>query len=245
MASPVSFFLFVVANADVDTATGECHGDLVDGCVVVVVGEEHLGFDDLRGIDTLIYGHGVGLVAGQEGDVDVLQLCHLRDVLGVAGDVDAEAVEGEHVAVVTSFGVELLVFGCRVVGRYCLDDDVGSVFAYVAVLHHESVAEVSEYGLVYVDTRGRRTDLVDGSTVEVVFMLMGDEDDVGLGECGIVGLGLEPHAYGVYFDLDAVVVDLHAGVLDAGDGDFLTALGGEFVGLQLCRSSERKEECEK
>ena len=227
-------FLFVVTNADVDATACERHGNLVHGRVVVVVGEEHLGFDDLCGVDTLVDRHRVGLVAGQEGHVDVLDVCHLRNVLGVACDVDTETVEREDVAVVTSLGVELLVFGCGVVGRHCLDGDVGSISANVAVLHHESIAEVSEDCLIHVDARGWGADLVDGGTIEVVFMLVGDKDDVGLGEGGVVSFGLEPHAHGVYFDLDAVVVDLHTGVLDAGDGDFLTALGGELVGLQLC-----------
>ena len=221
--------LFVVADADVDAAACELHGDPVDGRVAVVVGEEHLGLDDLRSVDTLFDGHRVGLVAGQESHVDVLDVSHLRDVLCVAGNVDAEAVEGEDIAVVTSFGMELLAAWGGVVGWHRIDEDVGGVFALFAVLHDESVLEVSEDGLIDVDARGRGADLVDGGTVEVVFMLVGDEDDVSLGEGGVVGLRLEPMAHGVYLDLDAVEIDLHAGVLDAGDGDFLAALGGELV----------------
>ena len=49
--------LFVVADADVDAAACELHGDPVDGRVAVVVGEEHLGLDDLRSVDTLFDGH--------------------------------------------------------------------------------------------------------------------------------------------------------------------------------------------
>ena len=232
--------LFVVADADVDAAACELHGDPVDGRVAVVVGEEHLGLDDLRSVDTLFDGHRVGLVAGQESHVDVLDVSHLRDVLCVAGNVDAEAVEGEDIAVVTSFGMELLAARGGVIGWHCVDEDVGGVFALFAVLHNESVLEVSEDGLIDVDARGRGADLVDGGTVEVVFMLVGDKDDVSLGEGGVVGLRLEPMANGVYLDLDAVVVDLKAGVLDAGDGDLLTALGGELVGLPLCGSGRQR-----
>ena len=220
--------LFVIADADVDAAACQLHGDLVDRGVAVVVGEEYLGLDDLRSVDTLLDSHGVRLVAGQEGDVDILQVGHLGDVLRVASDVDAETVEGEYVAVVTALGVVLLAPWGGVIGWYGLDDDVGSVFDSFAVAHDESVSEVSEDSLVHVDACGWGADLMDGSTVEVVLVLVGDEDDVGLGEGGVVGLRLEPHANGVYLDLSAVVVDLDAGVLDAGDGDFRAS------GMILC-----------
>ena len=79
---------------------------------------------------------------------------------------------------------------------------------------------------------------MDGGTVEVVLVLVGDEDDVGLGEGGVVGLGLEPVAHGVYLDLDTVVVDLDTGVLDAGDSDLLAALGCKLIYLLCCRGEE-------
>ena len=44
------------------------------GRVVIMVGEQHLGLDGLRGIDGLLHCHRVGLVAGQEGDIDILQV---------------------------------------------------------------------------------------------------------------------------------------------------------------------------
>ena len=105
--------LLVVSDADVDAAAEEFHTDLTDGALVVVVGEEYLGFDNLRCVDHLIDRHRVALVAGQEGDIDVLQVGHLGDVLRVSCDIDAQTVEGEHVAVVTALGVELLMIGWK------------------------------------------------------------------------------------------------------------------------------------
>ena len=233
--------LLVVSDADVDAAAEELHADLTHGALVVVIGEEHLGLDDLGSIDHLIDRHRVGLVAGQEGNVDVLQVGHLGDVLGITSDVDAQTVEGEHIAVVTTFGVELLMLGGGVIGRHCLDGDISRVAAYITVLHDEAVLKVSVDSLVDVDAGSRGTYLVDGSTVEVVLMLVGDEDDVGLGEGGVVGLRLEPRTHGIDLDLDTVEIDFHAGMLNASDSYFLAALGGELVDLALCR----REECGK
>ena len=226
--------LLVVSDADVDAAAEEFHTDLTDGALVVVVGEEYLGFDDLRCVDHLIDRHRVGLVAGQEGDIDVLQIGHLGDVLSIACDIDAQTVEGEHITVVASLGMEVAIGRGGVIGRHSLDGDVGRVSAYIAVLHDEAILKVSVDGLVHIDAGSRGAYLVDGSTVEVVLVLVGDKDDVGLGECGVVGLRLEPRTHGVDLDFDAVEIDFHAGVLDAGDGHFLTALGGELVDLALC-----------
>ena len=138
-----------------------------------MVGEQHFRLDDSRCVDTLIDGHRVGLVARQEGDVDILQVGHLGDVLRIAGDVDAQTVEGEDITVVTPLGVELLMVGCRVVGRHGLDGDISGILYLVAVTHHESVLKVSEDGLVHVDRRGWSAYLVDGLTVEVILVLVG------------------------------------------------------------------------
>jgi hypothetical protein len=70
---------------------------------------------------------------------------------------------------------------------------------------------------------------VDGLTIEVIFMLMGNEDNVGLGEGRIVGFWLKPHTYRIHLNLYTIVVDLHTGMLDAGDGYFFATLGGKFI----------------
>ena len=89
-----------------------------------VVGEQHLRFDGLRRIDELLHRHRIGLVAGEEGDVDVFDVSHLGDVLGVTSDVDPQPVKGEDEAIVAPFGVELLVVWGGVVGRDSLNGDV-------------------------------------------------------------------------------------------------------------------------
>ena len=72
-----------------------------------MVGEQHFRLDHPCGVDELLGSHGVRLIAREEGDVNVFDFSHFRDVLGVGGDVDSQAIEGEDEAVVPSFGVEL------------------------------------------------------------------------------------------------------------------------------------------
>ena len=72
-------------------------------------------------------------------------------------------------------------------------------------------------------------------------MLMGDEDDVCLGELRVVGLGLHAFPDGIDFYFQTVVVDLHAGMFDAGDAYFLTTLGGELIGLLLRLATETRQ----
>ena len=50
---------------------GELGGDGCDIGGAVVIGKEHLGTDGYSCPDELFGGHGVGLVAGKEGYVDV------------------------------------------------------------------------------------------------------------------------------------------------------------------------------
>ena len=76
-----------------------------------MVGDEDLGAEGEGGGGGLFGRHGVGEVAGEEGEVDIAEGGHLGDVFGVAGDVDAEAAEGEDVAVVAALGVEFEAFG--------------------------------------------------------------------------------------------------------------------------------------
>ena len=116
-----------------------------------MVGEENLRLNDPCSVDTLMDSHCVGLVTRQEGNVDILQVGHLGDILRIASDVDAQPVEGEDIAVVASLGVELLMVGCRVVGRHGLDGDIGGILNLITVAHHDSALEVSEDGLVHVD----------------------------------------------------------------------------------------------
>ena len=89
-----------------------------------MVWEKDLRVYSLRGFGGLLRRHCVGLVAGQEGHVDVLDILHLGDVFGVAGDVDPKTVDGEDVAIVAALGMEFLPALGRVVGGNGLDFDL-------------------------------------------------------------------------------------------------------------------------
>ena len=66
-----------------------------------------------------------------------------------------------------------------------------------------------------VDDRSLIAQGADGLAVEVVLVLMGDKNDVGLGEVEVVGDGLNGVADGIDLYLRAVEVDFKTGVLDA------------------------------
>ena len=46
-------------------------------------------------LDELLGGHGVWLIARHEGDVDIFDVSHLGDVLGITCYVDAQSVYGQ------------------------------------------------------------------------------------------------------------------------------------------------------
>ena len=114
----------IVADADLYAAACQFHHSLCNWCLAVVIREEHLGLDGLGCLHQLIDSHGVGLIARQESNVDILDGFHLWDILCIASNVDAQAVEGEDIAVVTSLRVELFATGGGVIGRYRLEGDV-------------------------------------------------------------------------------------------------------------------------
>ena len=109
--------------------------------LAIVIREQHLRFDHPRRIDELLDGHRVGLVTGEEGNIDVLDVGHFGDVLGVASDIDFQAIQGEDEAVVPTFGVELLVAFRGVVGGYGLHGEVVGQLERVAVSYHLTVTE--------------------------------------------------------------------------------------------------------
>ena len=155
-----------------------------------MVGKKYLGGDGACCLHQLIDSHRVGLVAGQEGDVDVLQIGHLGDILSVTCDIDAQIVEGEDIAVVTPLGVEHLAPLSVVVGRNGLNLDISGILDAIAVLQGDAVAEHVIDGCVREAGSGWRADTGDSLALEVILMFMGDEDDVGLRELCIVCLGL-------------------------------------------------------
>ena len=81
----------------------------------VVIREQHLGFDNLCCTYQLIGRHRIRLVTRQESNVDILNLRHLRDILGIAGNIDTQAIDGKDIAIIAPLGVELLASGSGVV----------------------------------------------------------------------------------------------------------------------------------
>ena len=99
--------LLVVPNLYIDTVTLELRGKATDICLSVVIREQHLGLDNLRCPNQLLRSHRVGLVAGQKSYVNVPDGFHFRNVLRVPGNIDSQAVDGQDIAVVAPFGMEL------------------------------------------------------------------------------------------------------------------------------------------
>ena len=64
-------------------------GNAADIRLAVMIGEQHLWFDDACGMNKLVHRHGVRLVARQEGNVNVFEFSHFGDVLGISGDIDS------------------------------------------------------------------------------------------------------------------------------------------------------------
>ena len=68
--------------------------------------------------------------------------------------------------------------------------------------------------------------LLDGRHVEVVVVRVGDQHDVGLRQCAVVGVG----AHGIDVDVFAAHGDRERSVLEKGDREFGPVAGGEPVG---------------
>ena len=127
---------FVMSNPNLNAVVLQQCRDAAHIRLPVMVGEQHFRLDYLCRIDQLLHRHSVRLVAGEEGNVNVLDVGHFWDVLGVASDIDSQPVEGKDEAVVASLGVELQVTFGGVVGRQCLNNEIISQFEGVAVNHY-------------------------------------------------------------------------------------------------------------
>ena len=110
-----------MTDSYINTLSLQLRGDGADIGLPIVIWEEHTRLNDFGSTDELLRSHGVGLVARQECDIDVLNVGHLGDVLCVASDIDAQAVEGQDVAVVSAFGMKLSPSLRNVVCRNCLN----------------------------------------------------------------------------------------------------------------------------
>ena len=219
----------VVADSDVNVFVLEKGRKGADVGAAVVVREENSRLHHLGGTDKLVGCHGVWLVARKEGDVNVLQFRHLFDVLSVACDVNAEAVDGNHIAIVTSLWMELEMPLGVVVGRYSFHADAVGYLLAVAVLHGLACTEHVGTALVGDKSRLGTAEGGEGTLVEVVAMLMGDEDIVGLWHGRIVDDFLSHLADRVNLYFLAVVLDADAGMDEAVELEFLAAGGAEHI----------------
>ena len=174
--------LLVVADADVDAAAVKQFHHLLDVGLAVVVGEQHDRLNHHGGMRALLGRHRVGQIARQEGHVDVLDGVHLGVVLGVAGDVDAHALDGEYEAVVTALGVELQFFGRNVEGRNGVNRPAVGQFKDVAIGHHLTLAAKDLVAAGIGDEHSTLlAQLVDSHRVKVVKVLVGHQDIISLG----------------------------------------------------------------
>ena len=105
----------------------------------IVIGEQHFGHDGFCCLHQLFCRHRIGLVARHKGDVDVLNVLHLRDVFCVASDVDAQPVDGEDIAIVATFRVEMCTPLGNVIGWYGF---YGEVFGYLILSHRPFVLTI-------------------------------------------------------------------------------------------------------
>jgi len=182
-------------------------GEAVDvGCDVgltVVVGVEDRGAQGLDGLHSLLYRHGVGLVDGEECDVNIAQGAHFGGGLGVAGNVDARAAVRDDVAAVAALaGVELQLVLRSVVGGHGLHTDARERLCRSPGRHRG--AEIPQgFGGCRVAEDRRRVPAqeVDGLAVEVVVVVVGHQNKIGLGKRRIVG----EVADGIDVDVPAVL----------------------------------------
>ena len=66
-----------------------------------MIREEHLGLDELCGAGCLLGWHDERLVGGEECHVNVFDVPHLWNILGIAGDIYTETVKSQYEPVVT------------------------------------------------------------------------------------------------------------------------------------------------
>ena len=121
-----------------------------------------------------------------------------------------------------------MTFRC-VVGRHGLDGDVVGELELVAVHHSLTAAVHLGAALVHNELCRLGRQRAEGGLVEVVAVLVGDEEVVGLGHRGVVYGLVAKLRHGVNHDLAAVVVDADAGVDEGVELDRLAALGLEHI----------------
>ena len=222
--------LFVMPYSYINVVVGELSRNGGHVGLSVMIGEEHFRLDHSSCVDKLARSHGVWLVAWHEGDVDVADARHLRNVLGVSRDIDSNTVDSEDEAVVTSFWVELGVSLSGVICRHSFNGNVVDV-GFVTVLHDQSVTNLVSTTLVGDEFCFLLSKSLDGRLVEMVSMLVCDEYVVGLRHGGIVHIAVSEFVDRVDLNLLAIEFDAYASMHNRMELERLSALGFEYVDL--------------
>ena len=195
-----------------------------------MIGEEYLGLDELCGAGCLLRCHGERLVGGEECHVDVFDVPHLWNILGIAGDIYTETVKSQYETVVPAFGMIFLFTGSGVVGRYGIYLDVISQLQMVAIVHDFALAD--DLGTVGIRNDYCRLflQLTDSCCIAVIKVLMCHEDVVSFGIGTVICRRLQA-THRVHFYLSSVKRDADAAMFDGGKDNFLAAPGLERVCL--------------
>ena len=126
--------LFQIPYPHIDAQTSGGADDFGGVGQTSVVGYRILGRMVAACLAELRYRHRLGLVAGQESHVDVLDFGAFRDELGVAGDVDAESFQVQDVAVAHALGVQIAVARRDVIGRHGIKRHAMAEVGFLVVL---------------------------------------------------------------------------------------------------------------
>ena len=187
--------------------------------------------DGLGCFGHLLWCHGEGLVAWQEGHIDIGNVFHLVDILCISGNIYPETIDSKHEAVVASLRMELFFSLRCIVSRNSLYVPFADG-CRVTVLHHLSLAAkhvaASAVGYQLCVLFG---ELADGFGIQMVGMLVCEQDEVCLWQCREIGDRRNLVCYGVYVYPLAANAHPQRTVLDAVNPDERTIVGGEHVYL--------------
>ena len=231
-----SLLLFVVSDFDGDTVVFQrrSNGTGFVGTQVsaaIVVGKQHLGTDGPGRLQKLFGRHSVGLVARQKGDVNVAKALHFRYRLGIAGNVNPQSVERQQIPVVTPLRMKLQVVLGGVVGGNRFDQDVIGQLQSVAIGHGGAGAVKFDAAWIHDQAGLFFGKGVNGGSIVVVVVFVGNEDVVGLGQTAVVHRAFAQLRARVDLKLEAVVFNADAGMHQGVHPNGFAARSLKFVEL--------------